>query len=66
MKIRNLIALIIFTGIVPAMLMAQTNPLDGLMKQYADQPGFYFLEMKTNMFNPGNEENVSPEPAKEE
>jgi len=64
MKMKKFLAVVLFTGIIPAMLMAQSNPLDGLMKQYAEQPGFYFLEMKTNMFNPGNEENVSVEPGK--
>jgi len=64
MKMKKFLALVLFTGIIPAMLTAQSNPLDGLMKRYAEQPGFYFLEMKTNMFNLGNEENVSAEPGK--
>jgi hypothetical protein len=32
------------------------NPLDGLMKQYTGQTGFYFMEMKTHMFGLANDD----------
>jgi hypothetical protein len=61
MKIINKIILIIIGGLFPIMLFAQSNPLDGLIKKYADQPGFYFLDMKTNLFTSNKEGNASPE-----
>lgn len=36
---------------IPAILMAQLNPLDSYIAQYKGTPGFYYMEMKTNMFN---------------
>lgn len=62
MKMKKLIVIVLFAGIIPVLLMAQSNPLDGLMKQYADQPGFYFMDLKTNMFNPGNDTSGIVEP----
>jgi hypothetical protein len=64
MKILNKIVLIVISGLFPVIISAQTNPLDGLIKKYADQPGFYFLDMKTNLFNSGNEVNATPSTGK--
>jgi hypothetical protein len=51
MKITYKIILLLITGLFPALLSAQSNALDGLLSKYADQPGFNFLELKTNMFS---------------
>ena len=36
---------------LPAILFAQTNPLDSYISQYEGTPGFYYMDMKTNMFS---------------
>jgi hypothetical protein len=64
MKITYKIILLLITGLFPALLSAQSNALDGLLSKYADQPGFYFLELKTNMFSSEQETNGSPTPGK--
>lgn len=60
MKITYKILLILIAGLFPALLSAQENTLDGLLSKYGDQPGFYFLELKTNMFSSEQETDVSP------
>ena len=60
MKIFNKIVLIVISGLFSVVLSAQSNPLDGLIAKYADMPGFYFLDMKTNMLSSAGEENVTP------
>ena len=57
MKIIYKIVLMFVIGLVPIILLAQSNLLDDLMKKYANKPGFYFLDMQTNMFNSGKDEN---------
>jgi hypothetical protein len=56
--------LIIAGGMIPVILSAQSNPLDGMINKYADQPGFYFLEMKTNMFSSTLDDGSSASPGK--
>jgi len=51
--------------LIPFQMFAQVNPLDDLMKQYTGQSGFYFMEMKTNMFglannDPGSTGTIQP------
>lgn len=41
---------------MPALLSAQSNPLDSYILKYAGTSGFYFLDLKTNMFNPSEDE----------
>lgn len=36
---------------LPTILFAQNNPLDSYVSQYAGTPGFYYMDMKTNMFS---------------
>jgi len=60
MKIINRIILVIIGGLFQIILQAQSNPLDGMIKKYADQPGFYFLEMKTNIFSSFTNDNTAP------
>jgi hypothetical protein len=64
MKINYKIILIMIVGLFPVLLSAQANALDGLLNKYADQPGFYFLELKTNMFSSEQETSGSPTPGK--
>lgn len=43
-------------ALVPVLLSAQSNPLDTYIAKYSLTPGFYFFDLKTNMFNPSDEE----------
>ncbi len=36
---------------IPSILLAQTNPLDSYIEKYEGTPGFYYMDMKTNMFS---------------
>lgn len=53
------IAMLVFIITIPAILFAQVNPLDSYINQYEGTPGFYYMDMKTNMFN-FNEDDGSP------
>jgi len=44
---RIFVAIIIITA--PALLLAQSNPLDSYIEKYAGQDGFYYLNLETNM-----------------
>lgn len=43
--------LLILIIAIPAILSAQTNPLDSYISKYEGTPGFYYMDMKTNMFS---------------
>ncbi len=45
------INMLVFIITIPAILFAQVNPLDSYISQYDGTPGFYYMDMKTNMFN---------------
>ncbi len=64
MKTINKIILILISGLVTINLSAQTNPLDDMIKMYADQPGFYFMEMKTNMLSSFSKDEAAPSTGK--
>ncbi len=53
----SILALIIS---LPAILFAQTNPLDSYISQYVGTPGFYYMDMKTNMLGFDENEKDSP------
>lgn len=36
---------------IPGLLIAQINPLDSYIEKYEGAPGFYYMDLKTNMFN---------------
>jgi hypothetical protein len=59
MKIINKIILILIGGLLTFSASAQTNPLDEMIKIYADEPGFYFMEMKTNMLSSFSKDEAS-------
>jgi hypothetical protein len=56
--------MIFVAGLFPALISAQSNALDGLLSKYANQLGFYFLELKTNMFSSEQDSDVSASPGK--
>jgi len=45
------ISILAFIISLPAILFAQSNPLDNYILQYEGTPGFYYMDMETNMFN---------------
>ncbi|HPE54947.1 MAG TPA: DUF4252 domain-containing protein [Bacteroidales bacterium] len=47
----KIIAILIILAAIPAMLAAQSNPLDQMIKKYSDKQGFYFLDLKTNLMS---------------
>lgn len=51
MKNSGKIAILAFIISIPAILFAQVNPLDSYINQYNGTQGFYYMDMKTNMFN---------------
>jgi len=53
------IAMLVFIITIPTILFAQVHPLDSYINQYDGTPGFYYMDMKTNMFN-FNEDDGSP------
>lgn len=53
----SILALIIS---LPVILFAQSNPLDSYISQYEGTPGFYYMDMKTNMFSFDENEQDSP------
>jgi len=55
---------ILICAILPMVLLAQSNPLDGLMNKYSDQPGFYFLDLKTNMLSSQRDDSATVFPGK--
>ena len=55
---------IIICAILPVFLSAQSNPLDGLIKKYSDQPGFYFLDLKTNILSSQRDDSTTVYPGK--
>ncbi len=46
----------VFIIAIPGLLLAQVNPLDSFIDKYEGAPGFYYLDLKTNMFNLNDEE----------
>ena len=44
-------SLLVLIIAIPAILSAQTNPLDSYISKYEGTPGFYYMDMKTNMFS---------------
>ncbi len=52
-------SLLILIIVIPAILCAQTNPLDSYISKYEGTPGFYYMDMKTNMFSFEDDENGS-------
>lgn len=52
-------SLLVLIIAIPAILSAQTNPLDSYISKYEGTPGFYYMDMKTNMFS-FDEEDGSP------
>lgn len=54
MKSKKLICLLSVL-VVPAFLLAQSDPLDKLLNKYGDKPGFRYAEMETNMLACGSE-----------
>ena len=36
---------------IPGILLAQVNPLDSYIDKYEGAPGFYYMDMKTNMLD---------------
>jgi hypothetical protein len=49
---KNLVKyLVLIVIIIPAYGVAQNNALDEYIKTFQGTPGFYFLDVKTNMFN---------------
>ncbi len=55
MKMINRSIWIIITLAFPFLGFAQVNPLDNLMNKYSSEEGCYFLNLKTNMFNPASD-----------
>lgn len=43
-------------ALMPVLLSAQSNPLDSYIAKYSETPGFYYFDLKTNMFNPSDDE----------
>lgn len=43
--------LLAFIITIPGILIAQINPLDSYIEKYEGTPGFYYMDVKTNMFN---------------
>lgn len=56
MKNIEKISLLVLLIAIPAILFAQTNPLDSYISQYEGTQGFYYMDMKTNMFGFDDEE----------
>lgn len=54
MKTKNLI-LMIFMATMPFLLSAQ-NPLDKMFEKYSGKDGFYFIDLKTNLMSPKDDE----------
>lgn len=50
---KTTIAILLLAIFSPVLLLGQDNPLDDLLKEYAGNPGVYFLDLKTNML-PGS------------
>jgi len=44
---------------IPGILLAQDNPLDRYIEKYDGDPGFYYMDLKTNMFNFNDEDKGS-------
>ena len=55
------ITLLAFIIAIPGILFAQINPLDNYIEKYEGTPGFYYMDMKTNMFNFDDKEEGSQE-----
>ena len=51
MKTSIRITFLAFIIAIPGILLAQVNPLDSYIEKYEGTPGFYYMDMKTNMFN---------------
>ena len=45
---------------IPGILLAQVNPLDSYIEKYEGDPGFYYMDLKTNMFNFEDEKMETP------
>jgi len=59
-KIKRKFSLLIL-AIAPAILFAQVNPLDNYIEKYSNETGFYYLDLKTNMFQSSdNDKNTNP------
>ena len=50
------ISFLAFILVIPGILLAQVNPLDCYIEKYEGDPGFYYMDLKTNMFNLNDEE----------
>lgn len=50
------ITLLAFIVAIPGILLAQVNPLDSYIDKYEGDPGFYYMDLKTNMFNLNDKE----------
>ena len=60
MKTSIRITFLAFIIAIPGILLAQVNPLDNYIEKYEGSPGFYYMDLKTNMFNFEDEENETP------
>lgn len=52
-------SILVLSLLVPVILFAQVNPLNSYIDQYKGTPGFYYMDMQTNMFNVDDEEEGS-------
>jgi hypothetical protein len=48
---KTLVKLLLVAALLPVAGFAQNNPLNSFIKKYQDQPGFYYLDLKTNMMS---------------
>ncbi len=57
-KIRKIFSLLILAT-APAILFAQVNPLDSYFEKYSSETGFYYLDLKTNMFQSSDDKSTN-------
>jgi len=56
MKTFKKIILLLSVVMLPGLIFSQSNPLDEMIAKYKDKEGFYYLELKTDMFNKHKDE----------